>query len=115
MRTRLYWIVLAVTLAAGQQPPAAPPEGKKVEPKTPYDSTKAQLMYVKQKNLQLQAEQLTHAYQAQMATLQQKFKDQDAALAAWVAEVRKTNGWDDTYVYDGEKDQWVQKEKPPAK
>ena len=126
MITALSIAVLSVSIfaQAPATPPATPPpaptgpQPAKVEPKTPYDSTKAQLMVEKEKNLQLQSNAMTQQYQAFMQQFQGKYQEQEKVLTDWIATVKKDNGWDDTYTYDREKDQWTKAakvEKPAVK
>jgi hypothetical protein len=108
-------IMMASALTFAQQAPPqppTPPTAQKVTPKTPYDSTKAQLLSERQKNLQLQAGNMNAGYQQQMKDLQSKFGELDKQLNDWVAEVRKANDWDDTYTYDRESDSWSHTPKP---
>jgi esterase/lipase len=107
-------------LMAAQQPAPKPQEPQVVTPKAPYDSTKAQLLVTKEENLQLQANASQAAFQQQMKDFQDEWKAEEAALNAWIAEVKKANGWDDTYTYDRTADKWthtpkVEAKKPEAK
>lgn len=114
---------LAVLTVSAQQPKAAPPAASpatavpssgKVTPKAPYESTKTQLFVEKEKNLQLQASQITASYQNQMKDFQSQYSDLEKKVGNWVEEVRKDNGWDQTYTYDRETDSWTHTPKPPA-
>jgi hypothetical protein len=115
---------LAAITAVSQQPPApqaaptapAPPAPVKVTPKSPYDVRDAKIAVISEDDLQKTANALTADYQRQMADLQAKWKEQDAALKAWEAQVRKDNGWDDTYIFNTQTYDWEQQPKPaPAK
>jgi len=86
-----------------------------VTPKAPYDSTKAQLSVTKEENLQLKANAAQQAFQQQMKEFQAQWQAEEASLTAWIAEVKKVNGWDDTYTYDRAKDSWVHTPKVEAK
>lgn len=108
MKRIIALIIVSASLAVAQQPPAP----QLVTPKAPYDSDKAQLAYEKQKNAQLTANAATQAYQAQMKDLQGQWQTEEQVILAWVAEVKKANGWDDTYTYDREKDSWTHTPKP---
>ena len=99
-------VFLAAFTAFAQQP---------VTPKSPYDSTKAQLLVTKEENLQLKANAAQTAYQQSMKDMQAQWQAEETALTAWTAEVKKANGWDDTYTYDRSKDSWVHTPKVEAK
>ena len=99
-------VFLAAFTAFAQQP---------VTPKSPYDSTKAQLLVTKEENLQLKANAAQTAYQQSMKDMQAQWQAEEVSLTAWIAEVKKANGWDDTYTYDRAKDQWVHTPKVEAK
>ena len=99
-------VFLAAFTAFAQQP---------VTPKSPYDSTKAQLLVTKEENLQLKANAAQTAYQQSMKDMQAQWQAEETALTAWTAEVKKANGWDDTYTYDRAKDQWVHTPKVETK
>ena len=102
--------------------PATPPAGQipaatdrvTVVPKAPYSSDHAQLAQAKmdgaQKdvaNIQLQAKPMLEAAQNTYAAWQQKLND-------WKVSVRKANGWDDTYDYDAQKDEWFHNVPKPS-
>jgi hypothetical protein len=99
-------VFLASFTAFAQQP---------VIPKAPYDSTKAQLSVTKEENLQLKATAAQTAYQQAMKDMQAQWQAEEASLTAWIAEVKKVNGWDETYTYDRAKDQWTHTPKVEAK
>ena len=99
---------------------------------SPYSSTEAQLRFEKQKNQVLQYQALDTAQQKQIAALpdvqtietntaaaraqlQQEYTKLDKEISDWAASVRKANGWDESYVYNRQADQWEKTEKPPAK
>jgi hypothetical protein len=113
-------IILIAAVASAQTPappqpaPPAAPLQQVVTPKTPYDSTKAQLMVTKEDNLQLKANAVTNDFQAQMKSFQVEWKAQEDLITAWVESVRKDNGWDKTYTYDRAKDQWTHTPAAPA-
>lgn len=86
-----------------------------VTPKAPYDSTKAQLSVTKEENLQLKASAAQTAYQQAMKDMQAQWQAEEASVTAWILEVKKANGWDDTYTYDRAKDQWVHTPKVETK
>ena len=109
-------LILASLVAASQQPappPAAAPQT--VTPKAPYDSTKAQLSVTKEENLQLKANATQAAFQQQMKDFQDKWKAEESSLIAWIAAVKKDNGWDDTYTYDRTNNEWTHTPKVEAK
>lgn len=114
MKRILSLIMIAAGLVAvAQQPPQpTPTQPEKVVPKAPYDSTKAQLWAEKQKNFQMQANQITTLYQAQMKDLQDKYVGQVKPMTDWMADVRKANGWDDTYTWNSDDDTWTHTPKP---
>ena len=85
---------------------------EQVTPKQPYDSNVAQVSILKQQNLQLRADALTAQVQSQIKTMQEQWKAEDEKVKAWIEAVRKANGWDETYVYDREKDVWTHTPKP---
>ena len=99
-------VFLAAFTAFAQQP---------VTPKSPYDSTKAQLLVTKEENLQLKANAAQTAYQQSMKDMQAQWQAEETALTAWTAEVKKANGWDDTYTYDRAKDSWTHTPKVDTK
>ena len=99
-------VFLAAFTAFAQQP---------VTPKSPYDSTKAQLLVTKEENLQLKANAAQTAYQQSMKDMQAQWQAEETALTAWTAEVKKANGWDDTYTYDRAGDKWVHTPKAETK
>jgi hypothetical protein len=104
--------------ALAQQPPVQPPaqpQGQVVIPKTPYDSTKAQLSVAKEENLQLKANAIQVAFQQNMKDMQSQWQAEEAALNVWIAQIRRDNGWDATYTYDREKNQWVHAPKAEPK
>jgi hypothetical protein len=106
-RTIIFTLLfLAASAVIAQQP---------VTPKAPYDSTKAQLSVTKEENLQLKANAAQTAYQQAMKDMQAQWQAEETALNAWTAEVKKANGWDDTYTYDRAKDQWTHTPKVEAK
>jgi hypothetical protein len=78
-----------------------------IAPKVPYDSTKAQLSVTKEENLQLKANAAQLAFQAQMKDFQTQWQAEEAALTAWIGEVKKLNGWDDSYAYDRAGNKWT--------
>lgn len=101
-----------------QQPPKPTPQGQTVTPKQPYDSTKAQLAYEKQKNAQLEYNQATIEYQQKIKELQSQWQAAQKEKDDWVQEIRKDNNWDETYIYNFDTDQWTHNPKPeipPAK
>lgn len=102
----LMLVFLAAFVAFAQEP---------VTPKAPYDSTKAQLSVTKEENLQLKANAAQTSYQQAMKDMQTQWQAEEASLTAWIAEVKKSNGWDDTYTYDRVKDQWNHAPKVEAK
>lgn len=109
------WSVFAQQPKAVPPAPQQPVASDKVEPKAPYESTKAQLYVEKQKNLQFQAGQNTSAYQSQMKDLQAQFVDLEKKVNDWIDEVRKANGWDESYTYNRDTDTWTHTTpKPPA-
>lgn len=95
-------------------PPPANTPGPVVKPKDPYDSTKAQLAWTKRKLYVSQYQQILATMPAIQA-LQHQDSEQAKFLDDWMKQVRKDNGWDDTYVYDPEQDHWVHAEKPAEK
>lgn len=106
---------MSIAMVTAQAPPAAPPAqpaAQPATPKTPYDSTKAQLAVTKEENLQLKASALTSEYQKQLGDMRAQFADLDKQIQEWSDQVRKDNGWDATYQYDRQKDQWTHT--PPA-
>ena len=100
-------------VVSAQTPPVAAPQT--VTPKAPYDSTKAQLSVTKEENLQLKANAAQAAFQQQMKNFQAAWQAEEASLRAWIAHVKKSNGWDDTYVYDRTKNEWTHTPKADAK
>jgi hypothetical protein len=111
-------VFFAAMTAVSQQPPApqpAAPAPKVVTPKSPYDVRDAKIAVITEDDLQKTANALTADYQRQMADLQAKWKEQDVALKAWEADVRKANGWDDTYVFNQQTYEWAQQPKPAEK
>jgi hypothetical protein len=107
-RIIVFTFLLSCWYAAWTQQPQV------VTPKAPYDSTKTQLTITKEENLQLKANAAQQAFQQQMKDMQAQWQADETSVNAWIADVKKANGWDDTYVYDREKDQWthVVKEAP---
>lgn len=116
MKKFISMIVCAAALVAvaQQPPPQSAPGSAPATPKVPYESSKAQLAYEKEKNLQLMAQNATTQYQAFMQDQQKKYADQEKALTDWMEAIRKDNGWDDTYSYDRDKDAWTHVPKPPV-
>jgi pyruvate/2-oxoglutarate/acetoin dehydrogenase E1 component len=110
-------VVFTAVATHAQQPPAQPaaPAPKVVTPKSPYDVRDAKIAVITEDDLQKTANALTADYQRQMADLQAKWKEQDVALKAWEADVRKANGWDDTYVFNQQTYEWAQQPKPAEK
>ena len=106
-RVIILTVMFLVAFTAFAQQPATP--------KSPYDSTKAQLSVTKEENLQLKANAAQTAFQQQMKDMQAQWQAEEVSLTAWIAEVKKANGWDDTYTYDRAKDQWVHTPKVEAK
>ena len=100
---------------SAQTPPAAAPAPQTVTPKAPYDSTKAQLSVTKEENLQLKANATQASFQQQMKDFQAAWQAEEASITAWIAEVKKSNGWDDTYAYDRATDKWTHTPKAEAK
>ena len=107
-------VFLAALTAVSQQPPAPAPQPQptKVTPKAPYDVRDAKIAVITEDDLQKTANALTADYQRQMADLQAKWKEQDTALKAWEAEVRKANGWNDDYVFNTQTYEWAKQPKP---
>lgn len=108
-------IILAVSLAAVAQQPPQPPPSEKVSPKQPYTSTAALLAWERQKNYQLTANALTADFQGKMRDLQAKSQATLEVMNDFMKETRKANGWDDSYLYDPEKDEWHRVKKDEAK
>ncbi|MGA8730290.1 MAG: hypothetical protein WB608_16165 [Terracidiphilus sp.] len=108
-RITLMTLLITSSLALAQQPPAKPEPA--VQPKAPYDSTKAQLAWEREKNFQLQANQMQQQLQKSMQELQAKYAGEEKQIVDWVAQVRKDNGWDESYTYDREQDKWTHAEK----
>ena len=113
--------VLMLGAAVAQQPPAppqpAPPAAapQVVTPKEPYSSDKAQLSVKQQTILSMQAGADQAAFQAHMKDLQQQWQAEEVKVNAWIASVKKDNGWDDTYTYDRAGDKWVHTPKAETK
>ena len=109
IRILLFVFLMTTPFALAQDKPAAPaPTQAKVEPKQPYDSTKAQLAVEKEKNLQLQ-------FQDVQRQMQQQYQAQEAFIASWEASVRAANKWDETYTYDRATDSWTHAPKAAVK
>lgn len=85
-----------------------------VKPKEPYDSTKGQLYFEKMRNQALQAAQLQAQYAALRKQLQDEYEKEQQALDAWTGAIRKANGWDGSYRYDGARDEWTHTPATPA-
>jgi hypothetical protein len=94
-----------------QQPPAP----QVANPKAPYSSDKAQLSVKQETILQLTANNDQAAFQAHIKDLQAQWQSEESKVIAWIEEVKKSNGWDDTYTYDRAKDQWTHTPKVEAK
>ena len=114
-------VLFGSIMAAAQAPKAPVPQAQPappvtpsqtVTPKQPYDSAKAQLANEKQKNFQLQYKEATEALQAQGQALQTQWQAEQKIKDDWVAQVRKDNGWDETYSYDFDRDVWTHAPKP---
>ena len=103
-RTIILTAVFLTAIAAWTQQPPAP---QAVTPKAPYDSVKAQLSVTKEENLQLKATAAQASFQQQMKDFQAQWATEEATLTAWIADVKKANGWDDTYTYDRAGDKWM--------
>lgn len=123
-------LAIAASVGVAQQPaqkPAAAAKPETVTPKQPYDSRDAQLATEKEKNFRLQYSelqrnvqdrieqlpqvvQLRAAEQQAVTDLNNQFNKTEAAEQAWETGVRKTNGWDASYVYDRAKDAWTHTE-----
>jgi hypothetical protein len=107
-------LFLSAYVAIAQQPPAQP-QGQTVTPKAPYDSIKAQLSVAREENFQLKANATQTAFQQQMKDFQAQYLAEETALTAWIADVKKSNGWDDTYAYDRAGDKWAHTPKAVTK
>ena len=115
-------VLFGSIMAAAQAPKAPVPQPaphvtppQTVTPKQPYDSTKALLANERQKNFQHQYKEATEALQAQGQALQTQWQAEQKIKDDWVAQVRKDNGWDETYSYDFDRDVWTHAPKPLAK
>jgi hypothetical protein len=101
-------------MCAAQNPPTPPP-ATTVTPKTPYDSTKAQLAAEREKTLSLTNQILSDNFNKQTNEERQQYAAQDKILTDWVIQVRKDNGWDDSYTYNSNGDTWTHIQKAPVK
>jgi hypothetical protein len=108
---------LAMVPTVHSQTPAAPaqvapPKQEEVTLTPPVDSTKAQLIAEKQKNLQMTFTQLQSSFQTQATDLQKQFKTLQDQLDAWIADVKKDHKLGDDVTYDATSDKWVKVVKP---
>jgi hypothetical protein len=113
LRIMLLMFVFGFAYVALVQPQSAP-QAAVVTPKAPYDSVRVQLSVTRQENLQLKANAAQAAVQQEMKDFQAQWQTEESFITAWVAQVRKENGWDETYVYDRAKDSWTHEVKQPA-
>lgn len=110
--TVMAMLFIAVVAAQDQAPK---PQGEVVvKPTSPYDGTKAQLAYEREQNLQLRAARLTDQYQKQLAEYQTKWNQLHADVNSWTEMIRAVNGWDQSYHWDPETDQWTHVPKPKS-
>ncbi len=85
---------------------------KVATPKSPYSSDKVQLSVKQETILQLTANSDQKAFQDNMKDLQSQWQTEEEKILAWITDVKKTNGWDDTYTYDRVNDKWTHAPKP---
>jgi hypothetical protein len=109
----LFLFLLLGGLTGLCQKPADPPKQEPfkipdvVKPKEPYTSDHGKLLYTEEQNLQLQSKLLADNYQQQLTQLQNQYANLEENKKIWESKVKADNGWDDSYQYDWDKDQWT--------
>jgi hypothetical protein len=107
------WAILLSGLV-GQQPeePLTVPPGVEIKLTHPADSTATKLAAEKIKNIRLTHELMERAYNDQTAQMNSDIDGYRLQINAWVAKVKKDNGFGDDVTYDSDTDRWYRKTEP---
>lgn len=107
---------------AAQKAPAAAPEAKALvvpeqreEIKTDVDTSKGELLVEKETNLNLQFQLLQSQFTASKEAMTKAFSDNETELTAWIAQVKKAQGWGDDVVFDRPTHKWYRVKKAETK
>lgn len=108
-------LFVAAACAWTQDKPLQLPGGSEIKLDKPADAAKTQLLYQKEKVIQLQFQLMQKEYQERAQPMQAQFADLEKEIAAWIEQVKKDNHLGDDVIYDREQDKWLRVPKPPVK